>query len=114
MIARPEMPAPGPGASPLTRSATRIAHAIDQHFPPGQAAHRQVIALAEEAGEFAGAYRRYHGLARRSGTFEDMAEELADVVITAFVTAVVLRIDLDHHIERKLRTITTRGWRDQR
>jgi NTP pyrophosphatase (non-canonical NTP hydrolase) len=116
MIALPEtttVTTAGAGPSVLTCSAARIAHAIDQHFPPEEAAHRQVIALAEEAGEFAGAYRRYRGMARRSGTIEEMASELADVVITAFVTAVVLNIDLDGHIERKLQIIVTRGWRDR-
>jgi len=48
---------------------------------------RQVLALAEEAGEMVGAYRRWTGRARRTGTADEFRAELADVVITAYVTA---------------------------
>lgn len=73
---------------------------------------RQVLALAEEVGEFVGAWRRYSGQARRSDTIEHVLEELADVVITAYVTAREKGWDLDAAIEAKLQTILTRGWRD--
>ncbi len=73
---------------------------------------RQGLALAEEAGEFVGALRRYKGLARRSGTFQDMAAELADVVITAFVAAVTLDINLPAEINQKMEIIFTRPWRE--
>jgi NTP pyrophosphatase (non-canonical NTP hydrolase) len=76
------------------------------------ATQRQVLALAEEAGEFVGAYRRWSGQARRAGTYEDMCLELADVVITAYVTAAELRMDLDAAITAKLDVIFTRGWRE--
>jgi NTP pyrophosphatase (non-canonical NTP hydrolase) len=75
---------------------------------------RQVLALAEEAGEFVGAYRRWAGEARRTGTYDEMAQELADVVITAFVTAVELGIELDVEITKKLDVLSTRDWRDPR
>jgi NTP pyrophosphatase (non-canonical NTP hydrolase) len=81
-------------------------------FDPNQAVNRQVLTLAEEVGEFVGAYRRWSGQARRSGTAEPMHDELADVVITAFVTAHELGIDLNAVITAKLHTIHTRGWRD--
>lgn len=75
---------------------------------------RQTLALAEEVGEFVGAYRRWSGQARRTGPFSDVEEELADVVITAWVTSHALGINLERAIEKKLDTVFTRGWRDQR
>jgi NTP pyrophosphatase (non-canonical NTP hydrolase) len=73
---------------------------------------QQVIALSEEVGEFAGAARRYLGMARRPGSFGDMAEELADVIITGFVTAHVFDINLEKEIAAKLAIIFERGWKD--
>lgn len=73
---------------------------------------RQALALAEEVGEFVGAYRRWRGMARRADTVEHVVEELADVVITAFVTAAENEWDLDGAIVRKVQTIMTRGWRE--
>lgn len=74
---------------------------------------QQALALAEEAGEFVGAYRRWAGMARRTGSFDDVCAELADVVITAFVTADVLGINLAESIGAKLNVVFSRGFRDQ-
>jgi NTP pyrophosphatase (non-canonical NTP hydrolase) len=74
---------------------------------------QQVLCLAEEAGEFVGAYRRYIGMARRTGPFADVETELADVVITAFVTAEVIGVDLAAAIAAKLELVHSRGWREQ-
>jgi len=71
-----------------------------------------VLALAEEAGEFVGAYRRWAGMARRSGPWSEVQAELADVVITAYLTAHVLGIDLDGACQDKAAVISTRGWKD--
>jgi NTP pyrophosphatase (non-canonical NTP hydrolase) len=95
----------------LTTAARAVAAHLDQHFDPATAAVRQVLAVAEEAGEFVGAYRRAAGLARRPGPWTDVRAELADVVITAYVAATVLGIDLDTAISHKLAVIHTRGWR---
>jgi NTP pyrophosphatase (non-canonical NTP hydrolase) len=80
-------------------SMSTAAAIVDQLRANGfTAAHgdtRQVLNLVEEAGELVGAYRRWAGLARRSGTAQEMHAELADVVITAYVTAAELGIDLD-------------------
>ena len=73
----------------------------------------QIIAMAEETGEFVGAARRFMGMARRSGTYGEMAAELADVVITAFITAEVFGIDLEQVIPYKAKIILTRGWREE-
>ncbi|MEV0560699.1 MazG nucleotide pyrophosphohydrolase domain-containing protein [Dactylosporangium sp. NPDC050588] len=73
---------------------------------------RQTLALAEEVGEFVGAVRRHAGMARRSGPFSDVEEELADVVLTAFVTAHTMGIDLRQALEKKLAVIYSRGWKD--
>lgn len=75
---------------------------------------RQALALAEEAGEFVGAVRRHYGLARRTGSFADVEAELADVVLTAFVTAHTLGIDLERALGEKIGVVYTRGWRDER
>lgn len=72
----------------------------------------QIYNLAEEVGEFVGAYRRWKGLARRSGTFDDVRHELADVVITSYVTAAVLDIDLARAIREKFHIIFSRGFRE--
>lgn len=73
---------------------------------------QQALYLVEEVGEFVGALNRWRGLARRSGSFEDVAAELADVVISAFITAVVLGVDLPEWIQRKGAVITSRGYKE--
>ena len=75
---------------------------------------RQAIALVEEAGEFIGAFRRWKGMARRTGTETEVQEELADVIITAFVTAQEFGWDINEIIQDKLGELHTRGWRDPR
>ncbi|MFC0435706.1 MazG nucleotide pyrophosphohydrolase domain-containing protein [Kutzneria buriramensis] len=99
-----------------TGNLRELARVIASHlhangFPAEGGANRQVLALAEECGEFVGAYRRWSGQARRSGTAEEMHAELADVVITAFVAAEELGIDLDKVITDKAGVVLTRGWR---
>lgn len=74
-------------------------------------ATQQALNLAEESGEFLGALRRWTGRARRPGSFDDVRHELADVVITAFVTAVVLDFDLYQAIQEKSDAMYARGWR---
>jgi NTP pyrophosphatase (non-canonical NTP hydrolase) len=102
-------------AGELPRQAAAITEFLRRNgFDADQAVNRQVLGLAEEAGEFVGAYRRWSGQARRSGTAEEMYEELADVIITAFVTACELGVDIDAVIASKLRKIHTRGWREPR
>ena len=66
--------------------------------------------LCEEVGEFAGAYNRYRGWARRPGNSADVLEELSDVVISAFVMFAVMGEDAQPHIMRKLRKVITRGY----
>jgi NTP pyrophosphatase (non-canonical NTP hydrolase) len=81
-------------------------------FPAEGAADRQMLVMAEETGELVGAYRRWTGQARRRGSFEDVCAELADVVITAWVTAAELGIDLDAAVAAKLAVVFERGWRE--
>ena len=96
---------------PLARAARRIAAAQDTHVDPATAAARQVLAVAEDAGKFVGAYRRATGLARRPGTNAEVRADLADVVITAYLAAAALDIDLDAAIGDKLTQVVNRGWR---
>lgn len=97
----------------LADFAAGVVARLRENFPGSDLAIQQVLCLAEEAGEFTGAYRRWAGMARRSGPWEDVKAELADVVITAYVTAQVLGIDLDAAWREKASTITSRGWRDK-
>lgn len=78
---------------------------------PQAEGNRQLLALAAETGEVVGAYTRYTGQARRSGSKEDFEDELADLIITAFATAYVAGSDPDVFIDRKLRKIFERGWK---
>lgn len=73
-----------------------------------------MLCVVEEAGEFAGAYRRWRGYARRPGSFEEMAEELADVVISAFFAADDYGVDLDAEIRVKVAKIFERAWKEAR
>lgn len=82
-------------------------------FPASQERARQMICLAEEVGELLKAWRRFHGWARKSGEWADVRDEMADVVITAFVTASVLDIDLSLAVARKVEDIYNRGWTDR-
>jgi NTP pyrophosphatase (non-canonical NTP hydrolase) len=107
-------PAAGYRNTALTDLAAEISLHLADHFSEDTACVQQALALAEEAGEFVGAFRRWAGLARRTGTWADMVAELADVVITAYVTADVLGIDLDAAITAKSAVILARGWRDPR
>lgn len=70
-------------------------------FDPAHAVNRQVLGLAEEVGEFVGAYRRWSGQARRTGTEKEMH------------TAHGLRVDIEAVIAAKLHIVHTRGWREQ-
>jgi NTP pyrophosphatase (non-canonical NTP hydrolase) len=80
--------------SSLAITGAYVADRLRAHFDQGTLPVQQVLAVAEEAGEFTAAWRRWAGLARRRGTWHDVQAELADVVITAYTTAAVLGIDL--------------------
>lgn len=69
----------------------------------------QLLCLAEEVGEAIQAYRRATGRARRTADWDDVAEELADVVIVTQVIAVLAELDLADAVTRKLAAIEARG-----
>lgn len=85
------------------------------HFDNDQAVsiNRGVLCVAEEAGEVVKAYRRWAGQARRDGTKEDFADELADCIWACFCTATLADIDMDEALARKLGDILSRGWKEQ-
>lgn len=88
------------------------AHANNNNpLPPEWA---QALNVAGEAGEFVEAYRRYTGNARREGSLEETSKELADVIISSYVMAERLGIDLDEHILAKQKEIMKRGFKDPR
>jgi NTP pyrophosphatase (non-canonical NTP hydrolase) len=71
---------------------------------------RQFLALAEEVGEAIQQWRRNTNRARRLATGREVLDELADVVITAYVTAELIHYgDLDVAILDKLYAIEERG-----
>jgi NTP pyrophosphatase (non-canonical NTP hydrolase) len=70
----------------------------------------QALCIAEEAGELIGAYRRWAGKARRVGSFREVEDEVADLLIVTAVFAVRAGVDLDAAVERKLAVIYSRGW----
>jgi NTP pyrophosphatase (non-canonical NTP hydrolase) len=79
----------------LNDTAAEISRQLQAHGFEDDGGIYQVLALVEEAGEMVGAYRRWTGRARRTGTEQEFRLELADVVITAFVTAAELAVRLD-------------------
>ncbi len=68
------------------RCLVGIRFASPQLDPPAEQ-RSQAFAMCEEIGEVLSAYRRWSGMARRAGTIEDLAEELADVRLTGYVAA---------------------------
>lgn len=79
---------------------------------PVMEGNRHALCLAEEAGEVIGAYRRYSGQARRSGTKEELEDELADLILDAFGLAYLVDADPGVFIERKLKVILERSWNE--
>jgi NTP pyrophosphatase (non-canonical NTP hydrolase) len=73
----------------------------------------QALCVAEEAGELVGAYRRWAGKARRTGTRRELEDEVADVLIVTACFAERAGIDLDAAIAAKLAVIYSRGWREE-
>lgn len=69
----------------------------------------QGVTLAEETGEALKEFRRWQGQARSEGTQAKFGEELADVVITAFVFADLTGVNLWERIADKLDKIEQRG-----
>ncbi len=73
----------------------------------------QALCVAEEAGELVGAYRRWAGKARRTGTRRELEDEVADVLIVTACFAERAGIDLDAAVATKLAVIYSRGWREE-
>lgn len=97
------------GNAEFAREFLAAAYGPRNPMPPVWA---QVLNVVGEAGEFGEAYRRYSGHARRHGSLKETAEELADVVISAYVAAERLGIGLDAHIADKQRVVMTRGFKE--
>jgi NTP pyrophosphatase (non-canonical NTP hydrolase) len=74
----------------------------------------QALCVAEEAGELVGAYRRWAGKARRTGTLEELAHEIADLLIVTAIFAEMTGIDINRAIDDKLRIIWSRGWKEEK
>ena len=95
----------------LTDLATAIVEAVRTH-DAGGSEQAQVYALAEETGEFVGAMRRWRGMARRNGTEQEAKDELADVIISAYVMAEIMGWSVDDLVEAKGTKILNRGWKE--
>jgi NTP pyrophosphatase (non-canonical NTP hydrolase) len=70
----------------------------------------QAMCVAEEAGEFIKAYRKWRGFARTAGSVNDVHEELADVIIASLLMFSVMNYDAQRHIKDKLYQVITRGY----
>jgi NTP pyrophosphatase (non-canonical NTP hydrolase) len=107
------------GAFPRPADLREIARALEPELRANRrpaitdvnALDVQALCIAEEAGELVGAYRRWAGKARRTGTLRELEDELADVLITTAVFAHRAGIDLDAAVAAKLAIIYARGWR---
>ncbi len=73
----------------------------------------QVYALAEEVGEFVGAMRRWHGMARQNGTEDEAKAALADVILSAYCAADLMGWDVDEIVNSKYAVMQQRGWKEQ-
>lgn len=100
----------------LKENAHTFVAAMHFHFPQIYQLHplQPAVCVAEEGGEFAGAVRRWMGLARRTGTKDEVAAELADVVISSFIAADVYDIDLEVALADKIEVIFSRGFKEDR
>jgi NTP pyrophosphatase (non-canonical NTP hydrolase) len=81
-------------ATPAEFAPLVVKH-LHEHFGPAALDVMAVTDVAEEAGEFVGAWRRLAGLARRNGSPEELAAEAADVLLSIYIAAEVLEIDLE-------------------
>lgn len=70
----------------------------------------QAMKVAEEAGEFIGAYNRYKGFCRRKAELKEVQKELADVIIASFIMFAVLDADAQMYVKAKLFDVITRGY----
>lgn len=78
----------------------------------------QAVNVVGEAGEFAEAFRRYMGYARRAEPLDGVMAELADVVISAFVMDAKMRAaglgtSLQRAVADKMAVIMSRGFGEQ-
>lgn len=89
------------------RLATITASIRDLHRD--QAVVLSALVMAEEVGEAVQQIRRQQGLARSPATEQDVAAELADVVIAANITAHLLNTNLADAVDAKLSAIIARG-----
>lgn len=99
-----------PSVSSIARLAAHNVAKIREVFHD-QPAWRFVTGVAEEAGEFVGAFNKWSGTSRQTGTQDEMAKELADVILTAYMAAEVLGINLDEWVQRKAAIMNERGWK---
>ena len=91
-----------------TRTAEHFLAQIKQ--PPLWA---QALNVVGEAGEFAEAFRRYSGNARRSGSKEELQDELADVIISAVCFGLMAGFDIPDIVDAKWYKILNRGYGNQ-
>lgn len=93
----------------VTEMAARFVQQYDEVRGPVPA-WAQALNVVGEAGEMAEAYRRATGHARRSSTMDEVADEMADVVIATYVFAQRVGVDLDEAIAAKYEKIMSRGF----
>lgn len=73
--------------------------------------YARAVKLVEEVGELCAEILKHDSLQRKEkgeNNKEDIAEEMADVIITAFLLAIRLDIDLEKALEQKMLKIADR------
>lgn len=102
------MPDPTHLTEEFDRSIGKIARDLRASVSPAVLPWLQMAVIAEEAGEVVATWRRILGYGRRIGNVEELAYELADVVISTAVAAKILGVDLDAVVRSKLRVVDNR------
>lgn len=92
----------------LSRIKTISSNAMTYRLPV-EAVLVNAVCMAEETGEAVKEIRRLLGFARTQGSRKRCAQELADVIISTYVTADMLGFDLDAEVAEKLEEIKERG-----
>jgi len=96
----------------LQQIAQDLNRVLDEQVPEqGHGLDQKAMCIAEEAGELVGAYRRWSGQARRAGTKQELAAEVADLIICTSSFAERAGIDISEAVSAKLEKIYSRGWK---
>lgn len=99
--------------APMRLMAEVIANSYNMSINDPYHVDGQMFCVAEEAGEMIGAFRRFTGRARRTGTRTELLSEIADVHISMAHAGWLIGInDIQKVIDDKLSVVYSRGWKE--